>query len=91
MCRHVRNAAERRQESESATGPSPGSRHDRIVKAGPNTALPEVIVGILIAVMLAIAPFEQRGDVSFILDKNKVAKRAPSGCESSGALCRRGQ
>ena len=35
-----------------------------------NIGLPVVIVGLV--VMLAIAPFEQRGDVSFILDKNEV-------------------
>ena len=47
----------------------PGGRHDdviRIVKLG----LPVVIVGLVI--LLAIAPFERRGDVSFILDKNEV-------------------
>lgn len=47
----------------------PGSRHDsvvRLVKYG----LPALIVGLV--VMLAIAPFERRGDVSFILDKNEV-------------------
>ncbi|MCL6698771.1 LPS export ABC transporter periplasmic protein LptC [Sphingomonas sp. NSE70-1] len=47
----------------------PGSRHDavvRVVKYG----LPALIVGLVI--MLAISPFEQRGDVSFILDKNEV-------------------
>ena len=47
----------------------PGGRHDaviRLVKFG----LPILIVGLTI--MLAIAPFERRGDVSFILDKNEV-------------------
>lgn len=47
----------------------PGSRHDtviRLVKFG----LPILIVGLI--VLLAIAPFERRGDVSFILDKNEV-------------------
>lgn len=47
----------------------PGSRHDtvvRIVKFG----LPVLIVGLLL--LLAIAPFDRRGDVSFIVDKNEV-------------------
>jgi lipopolysaccharide export system protein LptC len=47
----------------------PGSRHDsvvRLVKFG----LPLLIGGLL--VILAIAPFDRKGDVSFILDKKKV-------------------
>lgn len=47
----------------------PGSRHDaviRVVKFG----LPILIVGLVL--LLAIAPFDRRGDVSFILDKNEV-------------------
>lgn len=47
----------------------PGGRHDaviRVVKYG----LPVLIVGLVI--LLAIAPFDRRGDVSFILDKNEV-------------------
>ena len=47
----------------------PGSRHDRLVRIG-KVALPSA-VGVLIAV-LAIAPLEKDGDVSFILDKNQV-------------------
>ena len=47
----------------------PGSRHDTVVRA-VKLGLPVVIVGLLF--LLAIAPFEKRGDVSFILDKNKV-------------------
>lgn len=47
----------------------PGSRHDAVVRA-VKFGLPILIVGLLI--LLAIAPFEQRGDVSFILDKNEV-------------------
>ncbi len=47
----------------------PGSRHDAVVRA-VKYGLPALIVGLV--VMLAIAPFEQRGDVSFILDKNEV-------------------
>ena len=47
----------------------PGSRHDGIVRA-TKFVLPFLILGLL--VLLAIAPFDQRGDVSFIFDKNKV-------------------
>ena len=47
----------------------PGSRHDRLVRIA-KVALPSA-VGVLIA-FLALAPLEDRGDVSFILDKNKV-------------------
>ena len=47
----------------------PGSRHDAVVRA-VKFGLPILIVGLTI--MLAIAPFERRGDVSFILDKNEV-------------------
>jgi lipopolysaccharide export system protein LptC len=47
----------------------PGSRHDAVIRA-TKYGLPVVIVALVI--LLAIAPFEKRGDVSFILDKNKV-------------------
>ena len=47
----------------------PGSRHDRVI-AATKYGLPVVIVALVI--LLALAPFEKRGDVSFILDKNKV-------------------
>ena len=47
----------------------PGSRHDAVVR-GVKYGLPALIVGLV--VLLAISPFEQRGDVSFILDKNEV-------------------
>jgi lipopolysaccharide export system protein LptC len=47
----------------------PGSGHDRIVR-WTKIALPSA-VGILIAV-LALAPLDKKGDVSFILDKKKV-------------------
>src|SRR5688500_19481425 len=47
----------------------PGSRHDRVIRA-VKFGLPILIVGLVL--MLAIAPFERRGDVSFILDKNEV-------------------
>jgi lipopolysaccharide export system protein LptC len=47
----------------------PGSRHDAVVRT-VKYGLPALIVGL--AVLLAIAPFDRRGDVSFILDKNEV-------------------
>lgn len=47
----------------------PGSRHDKVIRA-VKFGLPILIVGLIF--MLAIAPFDQRGDVSFILDKNEV-------------------
>ena len=47
----------------------PGSRHDKLVRFA-KVALPAA-VGVLIAV-LAVAPLDKDGDVSFILDKNKV-------------------
>jgi len=48
---------------------APGSGHDRLVRLS-KIALPAA-AGILIAI-LALAPFEKKGDVSFILDKKKV-------------------
>ena len=47
----------------------PGSAHDRIVRL-IKIGLP-VAVGVLLAV-LALAPLDKHGDVSFILDKKKV-------------------
>lgn len=47
----------------------PGSGHDRIIRWA-KVLLPSAI-GILIAI-LALAPLEKKGDVSFILDKKKV-------------------
>lgn len=47
----------------------PGSGHDRLVRL-TKIALPSA-VGILIAI-LALAPLQKKGDVSFILDKKKV-------------------
>ena len=47
----------------------PGSKHDRLIRIA-KVALPAA-VGVLIA-FLALAPLDRRGDVSFILDKNKV-------------------
>lgn len=51
----------------------PGSRHDRIVRLA-KLGLP-VVAGAFV-LLLAIAPFEQEGDVSFILDKKEVDKAA---------------
>ncbi len=51
----------------------PGSRHDRIVRL-TKFGLPIVIL--LLVAMLAIAPFDRQGDVSFILDKKQVDKAA---------------
>ena len=47
----------------------PGSQHDRLVRIA-KIALPSA-VGILFA-FLALAPLDKEGDVSFILDKEKV-------------------
>jgi lipopolysaccharide export system protein LptC len=47
----------------------PGSAHDKLVK-WTKIVLPAA-VGILVAI-LALAPLDQKGDVSFILDKKKV-------------------
>lgn len=51
----------------------PGSRHDALVRFA-KLGLPVIAVGFLL--LLAIAPFDQRGDVSFILDKKEVDKAA---------------
>jgi lipopolysaccharide export system protein LptC len=47
----------------------PGSAHDRLVRWS-KVVLPSA-VGVLIAI-LALAPLDKKGDVSFILDKKKV-------------------
>src|SRR4029078_6852111 len=47
----------------------PGSAHDRIIRM-TKIGLPAA-VGVLV-VVLALAPLDKRGDVSFILDKKKV-------------------
>jgi lipopolysaccharide export system protein LptC len=51
----------------------PGSRHDSLVRFA-KTGLPVIAAGFLL--LLAIAPFDQRGEVSFILDKKEVDKAA---------------
>lgn len=50
---------------------APGSRHDKTVRAA-KWALPAALIALVL--VLAIAPLSQTGDISFILDKNKVAK-----------------
>lgn len=47
----------------------PGSRHDKVVRA-LKLGLPAL--GVLLLLLLAIAPFDRHGDVSFLLDKNEV-------------------
>jgi lipopolysaccharide export system protein LptC len=49
----------------------PGSRHDRVVRLA-KFGLP--VLGLGLVALLAIAPFDRRGDVSFILDKKGVDK-----------------
>lgn len=61
-------AAHRKQEIKRHWA-EPGSRHDAVIRA-TKYGLPAIIV--VLVILLAIAPFEKRGDVSFILDKNKV-------------------
>lgn len=51
----------------------PGSRHDRVVRIA-KLGLPLAAVAFL--VVLAVAPFDRRGDVGFILDKKEVDKAA---------------
>lgn len=51
----------------------PGSQHDRVVRLA-KLGLPFVALAFLL--LLAIAPFDQRGEVSFILDKKEVDKAA---------------
>jgi lipopolysaccharide export system protein LptC len=51
----------------------PGSRHDQLVRYA-KIGLPIIAVAFLL--ILAIAPFDPRGDVSFILDKKGVDKAA---------------
>lgn len=47
----------------------PGSRHDMVVRLA-KLGLPALVIALIL--LLAIAPFGKKGDVSFILDKNKV-------------------
>jgi len=61
--------AARRELAQKRHWAEPGSRHDRVVRI-TKVALPIAIVAF--AALLLLAPFDKRGDVSFILDKNKV-------------------
>ena len=61
--------AARKERTTKQTWAVPGSSHDRVIRIA-KIALPSA-VGVLIAI-LALAPLEKNGDVSFILDKNKV-------------------
>ena len=47
----------------------PGSRHDQLVRIA-KLGLPAGVIAVV--ALLAIAPFDRKGDVSFILDKKKV-------------------
>ncbi len=51
----------------------PGSRHDQIVRYA-KVGLPVIAAAFLL--VLAVAPFDQKDDVSFILDKKEVDKAA---------------
>lgn len=58
-----------RVRSERQHWAAPGSRHDKVV-AGARATLP-MAIGVL-AAFLVMAPLTMGGDVSFVLDKNKV-------------------
>lgn len=62
-----------RRHQEQRHWAEPGSRHDRLVRFA-KLGLPLVAAAFLL--LLAIAPFDRRGDVSFILDKKDVDKAA---------------
>ena len=51
----------------------PGSRHDLLVRYA-KFGLP--IIAVVFLLLLVVAPFDKRGDVSFILDKKQVDKAA---------------
>jgi len=61
--------AARRERAVKRHWAEPGSRHDLFVRA-TKFVLPILIIALVL--ILAIAPFDKRGEVSFILDKNKV-------------------
>ena len=58
-----------RERSRRQVWAAPGSRHDRVVRVA--AWLLPVLVGVL-AAFLVMAPLTSGGDVSFLLDKNKV-------------------
>lgn len=59
----------RRVRSERQLWAAPGGSHDRLVTTA-RAGLP-ILIGVL-AAFLVMAPLTMRGDVSFVLDKNKV-------------------
>ncbi|HXH00022.1 MAG TPA: LPS export ABC transporter periplasmic protein LptC [Sphingomicrobium sp.] len=61
--------AARRELAQKRHWAEPGSRHDRVVRI-TKVALPLAVLAL--GAVLLTAPFDKRGDVSFILDKNKV-------------------
>lgn len=61
--------AARREQAFKRHWAEPGSRHDRLVRAA-KWALPAVVIAFVL--LLAVAPFDDQGDVSFILDKKDV-------------------
>ena len=63
--------AARRERAVKRHWAEPGSRHDRLVRAA-KWGLPAVVIAFVL--LLAIAPFDNKGDVSFILDKKDVDK-----------------
>lgn len=73
-----------RQRSQRKQFAAPGGSFDRLIKF-LRIALP-LGVGVLIAI-LVIAPLADRGELSFVLDKNSV-ERAPERLQSSDALYR---
>src|SRR5947209_4097707 len=58
-----------RQRAVARRWAQPGSAHDRLIK-WTKIALP-IAAGLLL-IILALAPLDRKGDVSFILDKKKV-------------------
>lgn len=63
--------AARQERADKRRWAVPGSRHDRVVGLG-KWLLPGLFV--IVAALLVIAPFSDRGDNSFILDKTEVDK-----------------
>src|SRR3546814_3729029 len=59
----------RRQKTARQVWAAPGGSHDRVIQV-LRVVLP-IAIGVL-AAFLVMAPLYMRGDVSFILDKNKV-------------------
>lgn len=57
--------------AQTARWARPGSSHDRFIRL-LKYGLPTLVIALFL--LLAIAPFGKRGDVSFLLDKNKADK-----------------